>query len=249
MENYIHPDAKIAEGVTIGHVAVIGPGVNIGKDCRIGNGVVIHENSRIGQKVRIDDHAVIGKLPLVSAISKLTKGVDFPGSVIGDEVLIGTGAVIYAGSETGKGVLIADYASVRENARIGDFSIIGHSVYIDKGVRIGKRCKIQTNAYICSFSELEDDCFVAPCAATSNDIYAGRWNERVKYYKGVKVRKGGRIGANATVLPGKTIEKDGFAGAGSVVTKDVPEGTIVTGNPARILRKVPENQLIDNQEE
>jgi acetyltransferase-like isoleucine patch superfamily enzyme len=249
VDNYIHPEAAIAEGVAVGHFVVIGKGVSIGKGSRIGNGVIIHDNSLIGGNVRIDDHAVIGKLPIVSSRSKLTHGGQIPGAIIGNDCLIGTGAVIYAGASIGKGVLIADYASVRENTKVGELTIIGRCATIDNHVKIGKRCKIQTNVYICAFSELEDDSFIAPCAAASNDNFAGRWKERVKYYKGVTVKKGGRIGVNATILPGKTIGQDGFAAAGSVVTKDIPDGTIVAGNPAKPLRPVPENQLIKNQEE
>ena len=146
-------------------------------------------------------------------------------------------------------MLIADTASVREDTTIGDETIIGRNATIDNKVRIGARCKIQTDVYICTYSEIGDDCFIAPCVATSNDNYAGRWKERTKYYKGVTIQNGGRIAVNATILPGKVIGPDGMAAAGSVVTHDVPERTIVRGNPARPLRPVPENQLMENQED
>lgn len=170
-------------------------------------------------------------------------------SVVGDDSIIGTGAIVYAGAVIGRGVLIADSASVREDVTIGDYTIIGRNATIENKVNVGERCKIQTNVYICAYSSIGNDCFIAPCVATSNDNYAGRWKERTKYYKGVTVMNGGRIGVNATTLPGRVIGSDGMVGAGSVVTRDVPDGTVVCGNPAQSLRPVPNNQLLKNQEE
>jgi UDP-2-acetamido-3-amino-2,3-dideoxy-glucuronate N-acetyltransferase len=250
MESSVHPDARMGEGVEIGKFSVIESGVVIGGGSIIGHHVVIHAGSRIGAGVRIDDHAVIGKLPMAAKRSKMTRaGRTFEPVSIGDDSIIGTGAIIYTGSTIGRGVLVADTAAVREDVVIGDFTIIGRNATIDNKVIIGARCKIQTDVYICAYSEIGDDCFIAPCVATSNDNYAGRWAERTKYYSGVTVKTGGRIAVNSTILPGRVIGPDGMAAAGSVVTRDVPEGIIVCGNPARELRPVPENQLLKNQED
>jgi len=250
MKSFIHPDAVVKKNVEIGEFCVIEASVVIGDGCRIGHHVVIHEGSKIGANVRIDDNAVIGKLPMSARRSKTTQvGRVIDPVEIGDDSIIGTGAIIYAGSKIGKGVLIADTASIREDVVIGDLTIIGRNATIENRVSVGARCKIQTNVYICAYSEIGDDCFIAPCTATSNDNYAGRWKERTKYYKGVTIRNGGRLGVNVTVLPGRTIEPDGLAAAGTVVTKDVPEASIVCGNPGKKLRPVPENQLLKNQEE
>ena len=250
MERSVHPEAVVGRNGEIGEYTVIERGAAIGDNCVIGHHVVIHSGSRIGSGVRIDDHAVIGKLPMAARRSKTTQtGRVFEPAVIGDNAIIGTATVIYAGCVLGTGVLAADGAAVREDVTVGDFTIIGHNATLENKVRVGTRCKIQTNVYICAYSEIGDDCFIAPCVATSNDNYAGRWKERTKYYKGVTVMNGGRIAVNATILPGRVIGPDGMVGAGAVVTRDVREGDVVIGNPARKLRAVPENQLLGNQED
>lgn len=246
----IHPEARIGADVEIGLFTVIEAGVVIGEGCRIGHHVVIHTGSQIGRNVRIDDHSVIGKMPMAAKRSKTTQaGRVIEPVIIGDDAIIGAGAIVYAGSKLGVGVLIADTAAVREDVVIGDYTIIGRNATIENKVTVGSRCKIQTNVYICAYSTLGDDCFIAPCVATSNDNYAGRWKERVKYYKGVTVESGGRIAVNATILPGKIIGGEAMVGAGSVVTKDVAPESVVCGNPARVLRSVPANQLLKNQED
>ena len=89
--------------------------------------------------------------------------------------------------------------------------------------------------------------FVAPGVVTSNDNYVGRTAERFKHFKGVTVKKGGRIGAGSVILPGIVIGEDGLVAAGSVVTRDVPPRTLVMGSPAKAKRDVPVEQWLENQ--
>jgi serine O-acetyltransferase len=83
--------------------------------------------------------------------------------------------------------------------------------------------------------------------ATSNDNYVGRTEERFKHFKGVTVKKGGRIGVGAVILPGKTIGADSLVAAGALVTSDTMDRAIVAGIPAKKFRDVPDEQLLDNQ--
>lgn len=245
--NYIDEKSTIGENVTLGKFVVIEEDVHIGDNCLIGSNVVIHKGSRIGSSVRVDDNAVIGKLPMRS-VNSIFKDEDvLPPCEIGDACLIGAGAVIYCGCNIGNNVLIADLATIRENVSIGQRTIIGRGTAVENFCKIGENCKIETNVYITAYSNIEDNVFIAPGVVTSNDNFAARSKERYKHFKGVTIKKGGRIGAQATILPGKIIYEDGFAAAGSVVTKDVQNGKIVAGNPARLMKDVPGDQLLKNQ--
>lgn len=234
-----------------GDNAVIEDYVVLGKNNTIGVGAAIHTGAMIGDDVRIDDYASVCKLPMRAKNSAPAKGKGKKEPTInchiGSGTVIGTGAVIYQGAVIGRDCLIADYATVREDVTIGDGTIVGKGVTIENHCTVGKNCKLETNAYITAYSVIEDDCFIGPCAVTSNDNSAGRGKERFEHFKGVTVKRGGRIGAGAVILPGRTIGEQGFAAAGSVVTRDVPPKTIVAGNPARVLREVPEDQLLENQ--
>lgn len=239
--------AKMGVGTNIGVYCVIGNDVVIGDGCEIGNRVVVHDGTIIGSNVRIDDGTVIGKLPMSAANSAVTKDQELPPAHVSDNCIIGANVIVYRGCEVGKKVLIADLATVRENVTVGDFSIVGRGVAIENHCRIGRYVKLETNVYITAYSELEDRVFVAPCVATSNDNFIGRTEERFKHFKGITVKRGARIGVNATILPGITINEDCLVAAGAVVTKDAPARMIVAGVPAKPFREVPSEQLLENQ--
>ncbi|GAA0177439.1 acyltransferase [Clostridium sediminicola] len=245
--NYISEKAKIGSNVKIGKFVVIEENVTIGDNCIIGHNVVVHEGSNVKNNVRIDDNTVIGKRPMRAVNSIFKDEKELEGCIINDECLIGAGVIIYCGCIINEKTLVADLAVVRENVTIGSKSIIGKGVTIENFCEVGSNCKIQTNVYLTAYSKVEDYVFIAPCVVTSNDNYAARSKERFGKFKGVTVKRGGRIGAGAVILPGKYIYSEGFVAAGSVVTKDVEETTIVAGNPAKKFRKVPVNQLLENQ--
>jgi len=247
MQIHIHPTAQIGVGTQYGHNVVIGEGVRIGKNCAIGNGVVIHADSVVGDGVRIDDHTVVGKLPMKAALSAVTKEQQLPPCVIGDNVILGTFVVVYRGCRLNNKVMVADLASVREDVEIGEYTIIGRGVTVENKVRIGQRCKVETEAYVTALSEIGDYCFIAPEVTFTNDNFLGRTKERFKYHKGVTMKRGARIGANVTVLPGITIYEDALVAAGSIVTRDVPAQKVALGAPAKVWRDVRAEELLENQ--
>lgn len=246
MERMIDPTARIAEGVETGSCVHIGAGVRIGKGTKIGNFVVIHADTVIGDNVVIGDGSVVGKLPMKAAISTL-KPRDLPALVISDGCMIGALVAIYRGSKIGQGVMIADLSSVREDVEIGKFTIVGRGVAIENDTRIGRYVKVETNAYVTAHTVIEDRCFVAPMVTMTNDNFLGRTQERFKHTKGPHLKKGARVGANATLMPGVTIGEDAVVAAGSLVKRDVPPRKVVAGVPAGIFRDTPPEQLVENQ--
>ncbi|MFH1227559.1 MAG: DapH/DapD/GlmU-related protein [Planctomycetota bacterium] len=247
MDIFIHRTAKVGKDSTIGQYAVIEGDVHIGRNCDIGHHVVIKSGTVIGDNVRIDEHTVIGKQPMKAKRSATTKTQVFPPARIGNNVLIGASVIIYCGCKIGSDILIADFASIRENVVVGDETIIGRGVAIENKCSVGKRCKVETEVYICAYSTISDDCFIAPEVTFTNDNFLARTKERFKYFKGPTLKRGARIGANATILPGRMLGADCLVAAGAIVTKDVPARTVVMGAPARQIRPVPKEQLLENQ--
>ncbi|MFH1699542.1 MAG: acyltransferase [Candidatus Zixiibacteriota bacterium] len=245
--NFIDKSVNIGTETTIGINCIISRHVKIGKGSVLGNNIVIHAGTIIGNNVRIDDNAVVGKEPMKAANSATTSIEELVPGVIGNDCIIGTGAIIYRGSQIGNKVLIADLATIRENVTIGDFTIVGRGVAIENFCEIGRYCKLETNVYITAHSRLDDRVFIAPCVATSNDNFVGRTEKRFKFFKGIMAEKGARIGVNATILPGKTIGADALVAAGALITKDVPPRRIYAGVPAKDFGPVPEEELLKNQ--
>ena len=244
---FIDGSAKLGKNCTIGQFAVIEKDVVIGDDCQIGHNVVIYSGTKIGNGVRIDANSVIGKQPLRSKRSIFKSDKTYEPAIIGNECLIGAQVTVYVGCTIANNVLIADSAAVREDVTVGEYTIIGRSCTIENFTTIGKKCKLETNSYITAYSTIEDYCFVAPGVVTTNDNYLGRTEERFKHFKGVTLRKGARVGGGAVILPGIEIGEDALIAAGAVVTKNVPAKMIFIGAPAKELRPVSNDQLLENQ--
>jgi len=151
---------------------------------------------------------------------------------------------VFAGSSIGARVILGDQSCVRERVTIGDDVVVGRGCLVENDTTIGAMSKIQADAYITAYSTLEDHVFVAPCVVTTNDNLMGRTERRHELIAGPTIRRGARIGGGAILCPGVEIGEEAFVGAGAVVTKDVPARTVVVGSPAKVLRDVPEDELL-----
>lgn len=144
-------------------------------------------------------------------------------------------------AEIGDGTDIWHFVHVRKGANIGKNCNIGKGVYVDLNVVIGDNCKIQNFATIYQGVTISNDVFIGPHVCFTNDIRprAFMWGDN-RLVKTV-VKNGASIGANATIIAGVTIGEYAMVGAGSVVTKDVPDYGLVVGNPAKVVGKVDKN--------
>lgn len=147
------------------------------------------------------------------------------------ENLIHESAYIDEPSDIGKGTRIWHFSHVMKGAKIGKNCNIGQNVVVGANVTIGDGCKIQNNVSVYEGVTLEDGVFCGPSMVFTNVINPRSEISRKDEFKNTLVRVGATIGANATIVCGVTIGTYAFIGAGAVVTKDVPDFTLVIGNP------------------
>jgi acetyltransferase-like isoleucine patch superfamily enzyme len=230
----------------LGHNLLLGENVQIGADVVFGANVVVYGDTVIGDGCFIQDNVVLGKVPSLSPTSTARRG-ELPGLVLGAGCVIGTGAVVYRGTTLGAGCILGDYAGVRERCTLGERVVIGRSSVVENDTTIGDLTKIQTNVYITAYMTIEDRCFIAPCVQTTNDDFMGRTEKRHQLIKGATIRRGARIGGGVVLCPAIEIGEEAFIAAGAVVTKDAPAGKVLMGVPARVVRDVYEDELLENQ--
>lgn len=141
---------------------------------------------------------------------------------------------IDADVKIGKNTKIWYFCHVQSGAIIGENCILGQNVFVCKGSKIGNGVKIQNNVSVYECVELEDYVFCGPSVVFTNDLYPrAKYKHGSTLYKKTLVKEGATIGANATIVCGNIIGKNAMVAAGAVVTHDVPDNTLVAGNPAR----------------
>ena len=193
---------------------------------------VINNNVKIGENSQINDFCIIG----VASRGKQNGEVE---TIIGSNSVIRSHTIIYAGNkignnfQTGHDVFLREDNEIGNNVSIGTKSVVEHHVKIEDNVRIHCQC------FIPEFTILKKGCWIGPKVVFTNALYP-KAKRTKEFLKGVIVKDGAKIGANSTILPGVKIGANSLVGSGSVVTKDVPSGKVVVGNPARVIKDASE---------
>ena len=221
---------------------VLSASATVGRDVVFGAGVVVHDRVEIGDGVLIQDGAVLGKLASLSPGSRAAASAGEPLVIEGGARILAQ-AIVFAGARIGERAIIGDQTFVRERVIIGADSVIGRGSCIDNDVTIGARVRIQTAAWLTSWTTIEDDVFVGPGVMTMNDDTMSRLPAAAEL-RGPTLRRACRVGGGVLLTPGVVIGEEAFVAAGAVVTRDVPARSHVRGVPARAAGTVPDEDLI-----
>lgn len=190
----------------------------------------LYSHVKLGENAVVEDFSIIGVPPRGKSEGELD-------TVIGRNAVIRSHTVIYAGNRIGDNFQSGNKVNIRESNIIGDNVSIGTLSVIEHHVTIGNNVRIHTQVFIPEYSVLEDEVWVGPHVVFTNARYPVSPDVK-KSLKGPTVRRGAKIGANSTLLPGVVIGENALIGAGSVVTKDVPAGAVVAGNPGKIINTI-----------
>jgi UDP-3-O-[3-hydroxymyristoyl] glucosamine N-acyltransferase len=240
--NVVDDSAEVAGNVTLGPFTVVGANVRIGAGSRIGAHVAIHAGTVVGSGCEIQDGAVLGKPPKLSRSSTAPSLPPDP-LELADGAVVCCASIVLAGARLAENVIVGDQAFIRERSVIGPNTVIGRGSTVDNDVTVGARVKVQTGVYLTAYSVVEDDVFVGPGSSTTNDDTMGR-HDRAYKLRGAVLRRACRVGGAVVVCPGVEIGVEAFVAAGAIVTRDVPERTVVMGVPARVVRSVPDEDLL-----
>lgn len=222
---------KLFEESQIGDNVYIGKNVILGKNVQILNNSILYDNSIVGENTIIMANSIIGEMPfhdiLAGNIRKVTK--------IGRNSIIGSGSIIYNNSIIGEFFRLGNNSVIREDSLIGDYCSVGTLTDIQGRLVIGNHVRIHSNCFVCEMTEIQDGVLLFPSVTITNDLYPPNG-----VFRKVILKKHCKIGARSIILPGVIIGLNSLVGAGSLVTKSIPDNRLFYGSPAKDISGVDE---------
>ena len=193
---------------------------------------IIFENVTLGKRSIIESYCIIG-------ISTGKKEHDTLQTIIGTDAHIRSHTVIYSGNKIGNNFQTGNKVNIRELNKIGENVNIGTLTVIEHHVCIGTNVRIHSQAFIPEYTIIEDNAWIGPNTVLTNAKYPLS-PEAKNNLKGPVIKQNAKICANVTVLPGVRIGENALVGAGAIVTRNVKDGAVVVGNPARQIADISE---------
>lgn len=250
-------NTKIGNGTKIDNLVHIAHNVEIGENCLIVAGAVICGSAKIGNNCFIGANSIIREHLEIGENSRIGMGSVVTKNVPANEVWAGNPAKninknnnffshktsIVESDDIGEGTKIWAYSHICKNVKIGNNCVIGEGVYIGPNVIIGNNCKIQNHSLIYEGVTIENNVFIGPNVITTNDItpdVSDSWSHR---FRKTLFKNGCSIGANSTIICGIEIGENSLIGAGSVVTKNVPDNVLGYGNPFRVKKNIKNEKI------
>lgn len=211
--------------------------VRLGAGCGVESYSVIYGGTIVRPGARIEEHSVVGKPERGYAVGHVYPGAG-KSTIIGAGAVLRSGAVVYAGAEVGEDVAVGHHTLLRSFVTVGAGSQLGHHLTVERAVRIGAQVRCSPGSHLTSSCVLADRVFLGAGVRTVNDReLIWRNPDRVPDLVPPRFELGARVGSGSVILAAVTIGEHALVGAGSVVTRDIPAGTVAYGVPARVRRR------------
>jgi len=179
--------------------------------------------------------------------SRLVEDMIHPGVKFGKGVRLGLGVIIEEGCEIGNDCMITHYVVMRPRVKLGDRCVVAPMTFFEGDTVVGNDVRVGPQSHLTRGMVIEDGVFIGLTLSTSNDMTAGRGHK--DELKAPIIKKGARIGGNVTLLPGVVVGEYSLVGAHALVTRDVPPYALVCGVPARVVRYLDDESMMEKYEE
>lgn len=226
----IGKDVCFGENVHLGHNCIIEDKVQIGDNTYIDNNVIIRSGVKLGKDSFIASNCILGEYLMDFCIDRRYHDHALH---IGDQALIRSGSVIYAGSNIGDEFQTGHHVTIREQTKIGDNVSVGTLSDIQGNCQIGNYVRLHSNVHIGQLSQVDDFVWIYPYVVLTNDP-----TPPSDHFVGVHVHSFAIIATGSIIMPGLDIGQDSLIGAGAIVTNSIAEYSVAVGNPAKVISDV-----------